>query len=88
MNCKFTLTCKKCGCAMQLMPSEGNRLPSVVCQNCGQKLNEVEYNRLKSAMTSISDLPYESVDGCYSAPHEGFKFEIEISPSPHIDLEY
>ena len=88
MQSKFTLTCKVCGCKMELAPRE--QLPSkpVICQNCGQHVSDNDFSRMVNAMSALVAMPYESLDeGCVIRPGEGFKFEIAISPSPFADEE-
>lgn len=86
--CKFTLTCKVCGCKMQFAPREQELQSPIICQNCGQQLAENDFRLMKNAMDALSAIQYESVfDGCFIPEREGFKFEIEISPSPFTDSE-
>ena len=88
MLTKFTLTCKVCGCKMQFAPREQAIRAPITCQNCGQQLSDNDFTLVTNAMTALKALPHESIiDGCYVPEQEGFKFKIEIAPSPISDSE-
>lgn len=88
MLSKFTLTCKVCGCKMQFAPRGQELQTPIICQNCNQQISENDFSLMKNAMDALRAIEYESViDGCYIPPDSGFKFEIEISPSPFADSE-
>lgn len=86
MLTKFMLTCKVCGCKMEFLPRKQEIRAPIICQNCGQRLSDNDFDLMTNAMTALRRLPYESeIDGCYVPEREGFKFEIEISPSSFAD---
>ena len=88
MLSKFTLTCKVCGCKMQFAPRGQELQTPIICQNCSQPLSENDSFLMKNAMDALRAIEYESViNGCYIPEQKGFKFEIEISPSPFTDSE-
>ena len=73
---------------MQFAPCEQELQAPIICQNCGQQLSENDFSLMKNAMDALRAIQYESViDGCYIPQDSGFKFEIEISPSPFVDSE-
>ena len=58
MTCKFTVTCRSCGCRMEL--TDGKDWESrgrTVCQNCGEEMPPETYSFFSDAMNSIAVIP-------------------------------
>lgn len=82
MNGKISLTCKRCNCKMEFLLKCTEHMRPIVCQNCGQELSASDFSLVKTAMDAINALPYASeIDG-WIPDQDGFRFEIEIAPSP------
>ena len=78
MTCKFTVTCQKCGCRMELTDTNNWEVRGrIVCQNCGKEMPSITFDLFKSAMENIAVIPDNpdgfalAINGDWSANHSG-----------------
>lgn len=77
------LECKSCGECFNVHISAIKSKKSIICPNCEQEMNEVAFNEIKTAATSLSKALYvlaeTNEDGGIFGPSEssgGFSFSI------------
>ncbi len=81
MGLKFTLTCRRCQCAMDFDTGHCVMPDRIICQNCGQELSDGKRGELLAAISAINTLLFEPV----IVEREGFRVSAEIIPSPYAD---
>ena len=86
MQSVFTVKCKACGSAMDLIPRKDSPKWPLKCPNCGQTLQREEFGLLYEAMQAIYALPHETSEEGISYADRGFCFSVQVN-SPSFDAQ-
>lgn len=81
MKATVKITCRACGCSMELETAKWKRSDNLICQSCGQRMDPLSLSALNDALRAIQEVPDIAVDGGGFIP-AGEGFELEFIPSP------
>lgn len=80
MKATIKITCKACGCSMELETTKWKRSDSLICQSCGQRMDSRSIFVLNEALQAIQDVPDQtSADGEWFPQDQGFYLEFTSS---------
>lgn len=79
MQVKFIISCKACGCNMEIEASRYKNTGKITCQNCGQALEGDNLALFDNAVKALQALPAETAeDGAWVPEDRGFYFSLDL----------